>query len=145
MKHSYWFNSELFRVQKRKGDETNPRCYGKELATWLSGKLKNRGYKNVKLIPEDWGWCVMCSSENYMLWVCCESILNEEYDPESTPKAKDITWHIYPEIEVPIFFFYSWMKSLIGKLDLEQPLNTLDKELSEILNSEPKIILCDEP
>ena len=145
MKHSYWFNSELFRVQKRKGNQTNSRCYGKELATWLCRKLRNRGYKNLKLIPEDLGWYVMCSSKNYMLWVCCESILNEDYDPDIPPKAKDITWHVYPEIEVPIFFFYSWVKSLVGVLDLEQPLNKLNNELSEILNSEPKIVLCDEP
>jgi len=145
MKHSYWFKSELFRVRKRKGKETNSRCYGKELGAWLCSKLTNRGYKNVKLMREDLGWYVMCSSENYMLWVCCESILNEDYDSDSPPEAKDITWHVYPEIEVPIFFFYSWVKSLIGLLDLEQPLNKLNKELSLILNSEPKIVLCDEP
>ncbi len=145
MKHSYWFNSELFRVQKGKGDQTNPRCYGKELATWLYSKLKNRGYKDVKLIPEDLGWYVMCSSKNYMLWVCCESILNENYDSDSPPKAKDITWHVYPEIEVPIFFFYSWVKNLIGIMDLEEPLNKLNEELSQILHSEPKIVFCDEP
>ena len=149
MKHSYWFNSELFQVQKREGEETNPRCYGKELGTWLCSKFKNLGYKDVKLIPEDWGWCVMCSSENYMLWVCCGAILNEDYDetydPDSPPKAKDITWHVFPEIEVPIFFFNSWVKNLIGKLDLEQPLNKLNNELSQILNPEPKIVLCDEP
>lgn len=149
MRHSYWFKSELFQVKKRKDEETNPHSYGKEFALWLCSKLKNRGYKNAKLITEDSGWCVMCSSENYLLWVYCESMLNQDYDEtndsDRPPEAKDIIWHVYPDIEVPMFFFYSWLKNLIGLLDLEQPLNKLNEELSQILNSEPKIVLCEEP
>ncbi len=145
MRHSYWFTSELFRIKKRKDGQSNPRGYGNELAAWLSSKLKNRGYNDVKLVQENWGWVITCSSKDYMLWVCCESILREDCDPDSPPKAKDITWHVYPEIEVPMFFFYSWLKNLIGIMDLDQPLNKLNDELSQILHSEPKIVLCDEP
>jgi hypothetical protein len=149
MEHHYWFTSELFQVQKGEDEETNPGCYGKELGTWLCSKFKNLGYKDVELIPEDWGWCVMCSSENYMLWVGCGSMINdnfdETYDPDSPPKASEITWHAFPVIEVPIVYFKSWVKKLLGKFDVEQPLSKLNKELAEILNSEPKIVLCNEP
>ena len=149
MENNYWFRSELFQVQKGEDKETNPGCYGKELGTWLCMQFKELGYKNVELIPEGWGWCVMCSNTDYMLWVGCGSIRTDEgddnFDSASPPNSKDIVWHTFTVAEVPIFYFKSLVKKLFGMLNVDKPLRKLDAELAQILNSEPRIELCEEP
>ena len=141
----YMFKSDLFQIQKEEDKETNPGCYGKELGEWLCLKFKELGYNVEDLIPEDWGWCVMCEREEYLLWVGCGPMQEyfEDYDPELPPKGEDVIWHVFPEIEVPFFYFKSLSKKWRGKLDIEKPLQKLDQDLKMILNSEPRITLCE--
>jgi len=149
MTYGYWFKSDLFQIQKGEDEETNPGCYGKELGDWLCNKFKSLGYNVEELIPEDWGWCVLCSRENYLLWVGCGTIINddfqENYDPESPPEGKDIVWHVFPVIEVPIFYFKSWVKKRLGLLDTKQPMQKLNNELKNILDEEPRVEMREEP
>ena len=149
MEHGYWFKSDLFQIQKGEDEETNPGCYGKELGEWLCLKLKELEYDVEELIPEDWGWCVMCSRDEYMLWIGCGAMqteeISEEYDPERPPKGTDVIWHVFPQIEIPFFSFKAKFLSITGKLDTKEPLNKLNTELNEILSQEPRIEFCEEP
>jgi len=82
------FRSDLFPVDPREDEETNPFCYGKELAAWLSDKFRAAGYTPEPVIPEDWGWCVMIERKPFMLWVGCGNDPSEFYEsvkPEDKP------------------------------------------------------------
>jgi hypothetical protein len=149
MENGYMFKSDLFQITKGEDDETNPGCYGKELGYWLSRKFKALGYDVEDVIPEDWGWCVMCYRDDYLLWIGCGTMLSddfyENYDPDSPPKGSDVVWHVFPFIEIPFFYVKTWFKKLIGKIDTNQPLKKLNEELKKILESEPQIEFCEEP
>src|SRR5688572_21757160 len=91
----YWFRSTLFSVEPGEDENTNPRCYGKQPAHWLRTQLEKCGYSVVEAIPEDWGWCVMCQRDPFLLWVGCRN--RSDYDtakPEDPPpRQEDLLWH----------------------------------------------------
>jgi len=137
----YLFKSDLFEIVKGEDDETNPGCYGKSLSDWLSSKLSNKGY-STEIIPEDWGWCVMCSREDMWLWVGCGTMILEEYDDKNPPLGSEVRWTAFPVVETPLFKpkIMKWL----GKLDINTPLNQLDNELRVILNDESRIQIIEE-
>ncbi|MEW8355501.1 MAG: hypothetical protein AB2556_23930 [Candidatus Thiodiazotropha sp.] len=57
----------------------------------------------AEVIPEDWGWCVMCSRKPYMLWVGCGYIDAEEESPGEQPVNDEIIWHCFVTAEIPYF------------------------------------------
>lgn len=148
MKNGYWFKSEKFEIEKGEDEETNPYYYGKALANWLCQKFSDLGYDS-EVVPEDWGWCVMCVYRQYLLWVGCGTMQSEElieiYDAENPPKGSDVIWHVFTDIELPFFMFKSLFLKWTGKLDLKEPLEKLNNELAHILTSEPDIHFCEEP
>ncbi|HAS6863621.1 TPA: hypothetical protein GRI37_23850 [Vibrio parahaemolyticus] len=148
MESGYWFKSTKFEIEKSEDEETNPGCYGKQLAYWLSDEFTQLGYQ-TDVIPEDWGWCVVCESNGYLLWLGCGSMQDEEtlesYQKGKTLEGKEVVWHTFPTIEVPFFNFKAIINKWFGKLDLETPLKKLDKELQHILSSEAEVELCEEP
>ncbi|MFZ6874021.1 hypothetical protein ACO0LF_18335 [Undibacterium sp. Di27W] len=145
----YWFTSELFKIEPGEDEETNPARYGKELGQWLCQKFKDLGYESADLVAEDWGWCVMCERDNYLLWVGCGSILTEteieDIDPDIPPDSAEIVWHVFAEVEVPFFFFKSNFLRLLGKLDTKTAYEKLNRDLKQILEQEPGIQFCEEP
>ena len=149
MKQGYCFVSNLFQISQGEDEETNPGCYGRELGEWLSLKLKERGYAAEDVFPEDWGWCVVCAREDYLLWVGCGTMPTEEslagYDSATPPKGEDVIWHVFPVLEVPFFYLKSQAKRLVGKLETREPLRKLNQDLQSILDAEPGIERCDEP
>ncbi|WP_462159523.1 hypothetical protein [Pseudoalteromonas sp. GB56] len=147
MERGYWFTSDLFTIHKGEDSDTNPHCFGKELSEWLRAKFSALGYEVEEVIPEDWGWCVMCKRDDYLLWVGCASMCEqaEEYETENLPLGKDVTWHVFPVVEVPFFYFKSFIRQFLGQLDTTKPLDKIDKELEHILVTEPRIKLCEEP
>lgn len=144
MIEGYWFKSDLFEITKGEDEETNPGCYGESLAEWLCSKLSALGY-DADVIPEDWGWCVMCHSGEYMLWLGCGAMQSEEAFEETLPNPRDVVWHVFPVVEIPFFKFKSKIKKWVGKLDTDTPLQKLRNELVQLLNDEQAIELCDEP
>ncbi len=140
MEKGYWFRSELFDIIEGEDEETNPGIYGRTLALWLCDKLGEAGYK-TRLVPEDWGWCAICSDGGYMLWIGCGSTINTEL----LPNARDVVWHVFPQVGVPITNFRMMLRRFLGTLDLRTPLVKLDNELETILRSESGIELCDQP
>ena len=122
--------------------DTNPGCYGKSLAAWLCDRFKALGYQ-TEVIPEDWGWCVMCESNDYLLWVGCGAMQNEEPIEDQVPDLNDVVWHVFACVEVPSLF--AKIRRWRGKLDTEKPLEKLGVELKQVLESEPGIVFCEEP
>ena len=117
MKSGYWFKSALFEIEPNEDEETNPGCYGKLLAFWLSEEFAKLGYE-TEVIPEDWGWCVMCVYDEYLLWLGCGAMqldeLLENYEEGKPLKGSDVVWHVFPQIEVPFFKFKSLIKKWRG-------------------------------
>lgn len=146
MVDNFYFKSNKFQIHKNEDEETNPGCYGKELGLWLCDKFSELGYEVEELIAEDWGWCVMCSREEYLLWIGCGAMSDHEnYDPDNLPNGSEVIWTSFPTIEIPFFYFKSLIKKWTGRLDLDTPLKKLKKELEALLDKEPEIKFCDEP
>jgi hypothetical protein len=146
MESKFWFKSNQFTLQKGEEDQTNPGCFGKSLAEWLAIEFSKIGYK-TKIIPEDWGWCVMCERGEFLLWIGCAS-MDFDFDEDSEDSPKDVNtiiWHVFTEIEIPFFMFKSHIKKLFGHLDVFTPLNKLNQEINTVLKSNESIHFCDEP
>ncbi|ENM5764229.1 hypothetical protein V9R53_003921 [Vibrio mimicus] len=147
MESGYSFKSTKFEIEKNEDEETNPGRYGKQLAYWLSDEFTKLGYQ-TDVFPDDWGWRVVCESNDYLLWLGCGSMLDEEtlesYQEGKPPEGKEVVWHVFPVIEVPFSSFKVIINKWFGKLDLETPLKKLDKELQHILSSQVEIELCEE-
>ncbi len=140
-KAGYWFRSTLFDIEPGEDAETNPRIYGKQLAIWLKSKFEAVGYGVEEVIPEDWGWCVMCTREPYRLWIGCTNLRDydtaKEGDPP--PKKEEVFWHCVPIAEIP------FLKRMFTKIDVSPGLDKLDLQLREILSKEADIEFVDEP
>jgi hypothetical protein len=65
------FRSDLFQVDPREDEETNPFCYGRELAEWVHIKFQALGYEAEPVIAEDWGWCVMLAPQGVRAGAPC--------------------------------------------------------------------------
>ena len=124
-----FFTSELFGIESEEDEVTNPGIYGKQLAKWLQERLLEKGYKVEKIYPEDWGWCVMYSEKPFKLWVGCSSIIENE----------NIIWSCFSAAEVPT------IKNIFKKINVEPSLTKLNRSLKEIIKSENKIIIVNEP
>lgn len=133
--NGYWFTSPLFEVEPGEDQEINPGCYGRQLAIWLKKQLEGRGYAVEPIINEDWGRCLMCSRDPFMLWVGCGNM-------EPRGKAADsesIVWHCFAVAEVPFW------KRLFGRPNSTAALSRLEKDLGGILSESAAIKFVDEP
>jgi len=63
----YRFTSDLFEIEPGEDEQINPRRYGRQLASWLKAGLESRGYSVEPVIAEDWGRCLMCSRDPFLL------------------------------------------------------------------------------
>jgi hypothetical protein len=90
----FWFRSTLFEVEPGEDEETNPLCFGRQLAHWLRERLVAQGRSVEEVIPEDWGWCLVVQRKPFLLWVGCVSVhdyaVAKPTDP--APRGKDIVW-----------------------------------------------------
>jgi hypothetical protein len=67
----YWFKSSKFEIELGEDADINPRIYGRQLAVCLKARLEQNGYAVENIINEDWGRCLMCQRDPFMLWVGC--------------------------------------------------------------------------
>jgi hypothetical protein len=136
----YWFKSSKFEIEPGEDEEINPRMYGRQLAHWLKQRLQEKGYSVEDIINEDWGRCLMCSRDPFMLWVGCGSVDYETAPPDDGPPLKeDVIWHCFATAEV---FFW---KRLFRKIETEPAVSKLYADLGEILRAEPAVTLVPEP
>jgi hypothetical protein len=133
----FYFRSDLFQVEPGEDNETNPQRYGKQLSQWLKMKLEKRGYPIEEVIPEDWGWCVMCQRQPYSLWVGCGNM--DESESVSVGKGNEITWQCFVVAEVP------FLRKFFGRPNTAEGINKLTMELEKVLASEPRISLVNGP
>ena len=140
----YWFRSTKFEIEPGEDEDINPRIYGRQLARWLAAQLERRGYA-VDIVDEDWGRCLMCRRDPFMLWVGCANVDDDDTatDPAAAepplPSKDTIVWHCFVAAEV---FFW---KRLFRRIDTGPAVETLHRELGEILRAEPEIVLIPEP
>jgi hypothetical protein len=137
----YWFTSSLFTLEPGEDKEVNPGRYGRQLAIWLKKQLEERGYAVEPIINEDWGRCLMCSRDPFMLWVGCANMM----DPEPFGQARHegaIVWHCFTTAEVP---FWQRLLHPFRRLNTIAAVSRLDTDLGEILSECPDIEMVDEP
>jgi hypothetical protein len=132
-----WFKSGLFEVEPGEDKATNPGCFGKQLAHWLRARLIEKGHNVEDVIPEDWGWCVVCSRRPFMLWVGCGSVWDRQ-SQGSSHTASDVTWTCFVAAEQP------WLTRLFTRID-PTAVAKLFEEVEGILASEPQIQLTRQP
>ena len=140
----YSFRSTLFEIEQGEDEETNPGCYGKALAEWLAARLTPFGYE-TSVVPEDWGWCVVCVEDTYLLWVGCGAMHDEafydNYNPDTPPDGADVEWHVFTHVEIPFFKLKSIFRKWFGRLDTDMAQRKLAAELYSILSDEAGIVL----
>ncbi|MEJ2794260.1 hypothetical protein WAE56_12670 [Iodobacter sp. LRB] len=148
----FWFRSNMFHVDPKEDDETNPFCYGKELAQWLKQKFEQLGYSAEQIIPEDFGWCIVLSRDSGLLWVGCTNIRSDLYEKiteeqKSTyiPDGSALTWSVFVGIDKPPIWstFFANRRAVVQ--NLEQAAQKIGTDLEAILTSEKQINLVPQP
>jgi hypothetical protein len=137
----YWFRSSKFEIEPGEDADINPRIYGRQLAVWLKARLEQNGYVVENVINEDWGRCLMCQRDPFMLWVGCGNMSDHRTaKPGDAPPSKEtVTWHCFATAEVP------FLKRIFGKMDTGPAVSKLNAVLGEILGSEKEVTLIEEP
>ena len=136
----YWFKSTKFEIEPGEDEEINPGIYGRQLARWLKERLQEKGYAVEDIFNEDWGRCLMCRRDPFMLWVGCANMdTNPAADEQSHPTKEQIVWHCFVVAEVPFF------KRLFRKVDTQPMVDKLNVDIAQILRSEPTVTLVEQP
>ena len=134
------FKSSKFKIIE--DEEVNPYCYGVELAAWIVKSLEARGYKELDVIAEDWGRCIIVEHKKHILFVGCGSVDDntlDELEGSAYINAKNSTpieWAIFVALEYP--FFSNWFLSKEIKKHNEIKYKKLEADIIEIINSEPE-------
>jgi hypothetical protein len=147
---TFMLRSDLFLIDPREDEQTNPFCYGRSLAEWVSAKFSELGYQPEPVIPEDWGWCVMLRREPFMLWIGCGNDRSEFYD-EVTPEMKDtfapdgreVVWSCFVGTDAPIWTGFFW-KRLLGRASTQPQAAVVTDQLRALLRGEARIQLLEE-
>ena len=149
MRKQLCFTSPRFQIVPNEEDSTNPGCFGQELAEWTCEQMKSLGYPEAEVIPEDFGWCVMCSRRDFMLWIACGSVLSAEAwevpEAERPITLEDITWTSYAVAEIPFYNLKSKLLCLFGRIKPEEDRIKLETTLEKILREQPDITFVLEP
>lgn len=103
-------------------------------------KLSADGYPNAEAIPEDWGWCVTCYRDPFMLWIGRgNSESTETPDSPELLKTQPIIWQCFVEAEVP------FRKRISGKPEAETCERELNEKLRRLLSTEQQIQMVECP
>jgi hypothetical protein len=150
-KPQFWFRSTLFKVAPDEDAKTNPFCYGQELAEWIRNRFLDLGYEVGKVIPEDWGWCVMLQRRPFLLWIGCGNVDSESFEidlPEQketfVPDGSLLTWTCFVVAEVFPWHRDFWAR-LFGKSKADQSVQKVSTELEGVLHAEEAIQMVDAP
>ena len=142
LEHRICFMARQFSIEPDEDSETNPLCYGQSVAEWLRLNLAGIGYSTVEeVIPEDWGWCVMCQRDPFALWIGCVNI--HDYSkavPEgAVPLGSDVTWSCFVVAEV------SLTRRLFKKPDTAPAVERLFEQVKALLSAQPDVAFVDCP
>lgn len=149
MTSQYWFKSSLFNIVPGEDKETNPYCYGKELAEWLRQHFSSSNNEPEEIIAEDWGWCVMLQREPYMLWLGCGSLLDDDTDTEElnskSVNSDDITWTCFIGNDIPFWSGYFWKRLFKKDKLVDNDTRRISQRLMTLFENNKHITLVDEP
>lgn len=129
------FRSTRFRVEPGEDAEINPGIYGRQLADWLRERLIATGETVEPVIAEDWGRCLMCRRDPFLLWIGCGNESGIAPPVEPPPAAEDIVWICFVVAEVPL------RKRLFARPDTVPAVDALRSKLLALLTAEPSITL----
>lgn len=116
------FESTSFAVEPGEDELTNPGVFGKALATWLAGQLRNSDSRTGEVIAEDFGWCIPVESQPHRLYVVCASA-------QETPDA----WRVF------VFAEGGLLSRLLGKDQSVQAVSSLFASVKHVLASSPQV------
>lgn len=128
----YHFISALFDIEPDEDRASVSLGRGRPLALWLRSQFEGRGYAVEDVFHEDWGWCVMCQSKPFKLWIGCGAV--DAVNGESgglVPPEGSIVWHCFSVVEV------SWLARVLGRVDTAAAMRRLDADLRDVLDSHP--------
>ena len=149
MRRQLYFTSTRFEIVPGEDDSTNPGCFGINLAEWICEQMKDSGYPEAEVIPEDFGWCVMCSRQDFLLWIGCGSVIVDEAweipESERPITPTDITWTTFVVAEIPFFMLKAMFLKAIGRLKPEEEKLKLEAILQKLLRAQPDITFVSEP
>ena len=77
MKTQVEFTSAMFKPIPGEEENTNPGRVVQSLAEWARKSLEVESIPVAKVIPEDWGWCVVTANDRFRLWVGCGNVDGE--------------------------------------------------------------------
>ena len=117
-----WAQTSFFRVEPGEDEQTNPGCYGRELANWLAEKLRSRGESVHEVLAEDWGWCVMLKRSPYLLWIGC-----------SNRAGRTDEWGAFVAAELGVF------QKLFRRPDTQPTTDRIQRMLLEIMKEIPGV------
>ncbi len=117
MRDQIYFTSQRFQIDQRKEEETNPGCFGKELANWLGQEMKSAGYHETEVIPED----------------------------QRPLTLDDITWSVFPVAEIPFYDLKGKFRKMIGRINPKESETKLLQQLKSLLEKQSDITFGDEP
>ncbi|WP_051279511.1 hypothetical protein [Chitinilyticum aquatile] len=135
-----WLQSSMFTIEPDEDQQTNPGCYGRQLAHWLAGQLQ-QSWPAAEVIAEDWGWCIVVQRQPFLLWVGCSNVLDiNEAGGSGTPSKQDqIVWSCFVEAEIPL------LRKLWRKPDTQPAVKSLFGQIRQIIAAEPLHRLCESP
>ena len=146
----FFFRSDLFSVEPNEDEETNPFCYGKQLAGWVAERFRAAGYSPEPIIAEDWGWCVMLERKPFMLWVACGNDrsafyadVTPEEKPSFVPRTDQLKWTCFVGTDVFFWTPFFWRR-LFGRASTTEAVIRVTSELEQILRAERGIELTEE-
>lgn len=113
---SHFITTPHFQVGPREDEHTNPGCYGKQLANWIAEELRAQGESVDRVLPEDFGWCVLLRADPVRFWIGCG---NRE---ESTTE-----WVAYVVAEA------SFVQRLFKRVDVRPEVERLSALLGTIV------------
>lgn len=144
---SFRFRSDLFAIDPKEDEATNPFCYGRSLAEWVRARFEALGYTPEPVIAEDWGWCVLLQREPFMLWVGCGNDRAEFYGKVTleekdsfVPDGRKILWSCIVGTDVPVWTSFFWNR-LLGRVSTDEQVTSVTSQLRDILHREPRIQL----
>jgi len=147
----FWFRSDLFSIDPREDESTNPFCYGKELAAWIADRFRSIGYSPEDVIAEDWGWCVMLTRKPFLLWIGCGNMRTDLYErvkPEDkdtfVPRGDEMVWTCFVGTDSFLWTSFFW-KKLFGLATTRDTVARVAGELERFLEQESRIRITEEP
>jgi hypothetical protein len=116
------FRSDLFPPYPGEEEETNPGRFGKRLAEFLVGGLRQAGIGCKDPIAESWGWLIKVDNDAFPLSIGVGTY--DEYEDG---------WLCFIEPHE------ASIRKLFKKIDTRGPVGNLQQAMDKLLTAEPRI------